>query len=427
MTRLRVLYAPRDIAGQPSTWARGLRALGVHAEVWSFGEPAFGLVADRVWDADRLLADPAYRWEVLDRAVRGFDVVHLQYGRSLLNAHEPLLPALWDVPLLRSLGKKVFMHWHGSDVRLRSVHMEREPDSYLKDAVVDEARIHAMVEIARRYCDRMFVSTPGLLDYVPDAELVPLAIDPAQWATARGTEPAVPVVVHLPSKRATKGSHLVDAALRPLDAEGVVAYRPLSGLSRAEVAAEFARADIVVDSLTIGDHGMVAVEAMACGAIAVAHVHERNRARTPGCPVVEAVGADLADVVRALAADPDERARLREESVAWVAKRHDVGAVARQLLAAYREPPVPVVADRPDWPLVDGRGRVTALEAEISRLRQALGRHGARAATVPPRSARARVEDRPRLHLLVRRLDALRRRLRAAVRTQAGKAPKNTA
>lgn len=412
MTALRVLYAPRDIAGQPGTWARGLRALGARAEVWSFGEPAFGLVPDRVWDADRLLADPAYRWEVLDRAVRGFDVFHFQYGRSLLNAHEPLLPALWDLPLLRSLGKKVFMHFHGSDVRLRSVHMEREPDSYLKDAVVDEARIHAIVEIARRHCDRMFVSTPGLLDYVPDAELVPLAVDAAAWRTERGPEPRVPVVVHLPSRRATKGSHLVDAALRPLHDEKVVEYRPLSGLSHDQVKAEFARADLVVDSLTIGDHGMVAVEAMACGAIAIAHVHERNRTRVPGCPVVEAVGADLGDVVRRLAEDPAERARLRADSVAWVARRHDTAGIARQLRDAYREPPVPVAAGRPDWPLVDGRGRITALEAEISRLRQALGRQGGRAATAPPRSARDRVEANPRLHLLIRRIDTARRRAR---------------
>jgi glycosyltransferase involved in cell wall biosynthesis len=418
MTQLRVLYAPRDIAGQPSTWARGLRGLGAHAEVWSFGEPAFGLVPDRVWDADRLLAEPDYRWQVLDRAVRGFDVFHFQYGRSLLNAHEPLLPALWDLPLLRSLGKKVFMHWHGSDVRLRSVHMAREPDSYLKDAVVDEVRIHAMVEIARRHCDRMFVSTPGLLDYVPDAELVPLAIDADAWRTERGPEPRVPVVVHLPSKRATKGSHLVDAAMRPLHDEGVVEYRPLSGLDHAQVKAEFGKADIIVDSLTIGDHGMVAVEAMACGAIAIAHVHERNRARVPGCPVVEAVGADLGDVVRGLAADPAARARLRVESVAWAKQRHDVATVARQLLDAYREPPVKVVADRPDWPVVEGRGRITELEAEISRLRQELGRQGARDATVPPRGVRDRVEANPRVHLLVRRADAMRKRARGELHKQ---------
>lgn len=279
MKRLRVLFAPRNIAGQPTEWAAALKELGHHAEVWSFGEAAFGIPVDRVFDQDRLLADPLYRWQVLDDAVRGFDVFHFQYGRSLLNAHEPELPELWDLPLLRSLGKRVFMHWHGSDVRLKSKHMEREgPDSYLADATVDEDAILARVSICRRFCDRMFVSTPGLLDYVPDARHIPLAIDAAAWATERGPEPDKPVVVHIPSKRATKGSHHVDAALIPLHEQGVIEYRALSGLTREQVKAEFRRADMVVDSMTIGDHGLVAVEAMACGAVALAHVHERNRA-----------------------------------------------------------------------------------------------------------------------------------------------------
>lgn len=128
MSRLRVLYAPRDIAGQPGEWAAALRREGVDAQVWSFGEPAFGLRPDRVWDQDRLLADPLYRWQALDEAVKSFDVFHFQYGRGLIDAREPVLPELWDLPLLRSLGKRVYMHWHGSDVRLPSVHAEREPD-----------------------------------------------------------------------------------------------------------------------------------------------------------------------------------------------------------------------------------------------------------------------------------------------------------
>src|SRR5260221_2900417 len=134
--------------------------------------------------------------------------------------------------LLLDNKKHLYMHWHGSDVRLPSVHAEREPDSYLAGSSVDEDAIRARISIARRYCDAVFVSTAGLPDYVPDAELVPLALDVAAWRTPRGVEPAVPVVVHLPSRRLTKGSDLVDEALRPLHDEGVVVYRPLSGLSR---------------------------------------------------------------------------------------------------------------------------------------------------------------------------------------------------
>jgi hypothetical protein len=423
MSKLRVLYAPRDIAGQPSEWAAALREQGVDAQVWSFGEPAFGLRPDRVWDQDRLLADPAYRWQVLDEAVKGFDVFHFQYGRGLLDAREPGLPELWDLPLLRSLGKRVYMHWHGSDVRLPSVHAEREPDSYLAGATVDEGAIRARISVARRYCDAMFVSTAGLPDYVPDAELVPLALDVAAWRTARGPEPAVPVVVHLPSRRSTKGSDLVDAALRPLHDEGVIVYRPLSGLNRDQVKAEFAKADLVVDSLTIGDHGVVSCEAMASGAIAIAHVHERVRAREamPGaaveeCPIVEATGATLAEVVGKLAADPGERIRLRAVGLTWVAQRHDREVVAQQLLDAYRRPQGRLVSAYPEWPESTGKARVTALEAEIERLRAQLGPAVGGVQPVPPQGRREKLEARPGLHLAVRRADRFYRKLRQKLR-----------
>jgi glycosyltransferase involved in cell wall biosynthesis len=423
MSKLRVLFAPRDIAGQPSEWAAALRRDGVDARVWSFGEPAFGLRPDRVWDQDRLLADPLYRWQVLDEAIKGFDVFHFQYGRSLIDAREPGLPELWDLPLLRSLGKRVYMHWHGSDVRLPSVHAEREPDSYLAGATVDEDAILAKVSVARRYCDAMFVSTAGLLDYVPDAELVPLALDVTAWRTPRGAEPAVPVVVHMPSRRSTKGSDLVDAALRPLHDEGVVVYRPLSGLTREQVKAEFAHADIVIDSLTIGDHGVVSCEAMASGAVAVAHVHERVRAREamPGaaveeCPIVEATGATLGEAVRKLAADPAERARLRDVGQAWVAQRHDSKVVAKQLLAAYRRPQGQVVSAYPEWPESTGKARVKALEAEIERLRAQLGPAAGGVQPVPPQGRREKLEARPGLHLAVRRADRLYRKLRKRLR-----------
>jgi hypothetical protein len=112
-----------------------------------------------------------------------------------------VLPALWDLPLLKFLGKRVLMHYRGSDVRLPSVHKEREPDSYFNavPGAVDEHAIQQRVSIARRHCDALLVSTPGLIDYVNDALLVPHTLDLDAWSHDRPAEPAVPVVVHAPS------------------------------------------------------------------------------------------------------------------------------------------------------------------------------------------------------------------------------------
>ena len=220
----------------------------------------------------------------------------------------------------------------------------------------------------------------------------------------------------MPSRRATKGSDLVDAALRPLHDEGVIVYRPLSGLTRDQVKAEFAKADLVVDSLTIGDHGVVSCEAMASGAIAIAHIHERVRAREamPGAPsqqvpIVEATGATLAEVVRKLAADPAERTRLRAEGLTWVTQRHDSKVVAAQLLAAYtaaarqrgqRLPGVARVDGQEACPRAGGRDRAAARPARPERR--------AAAGTDPARPARGA----PGLHLAVRKADRAYRGLR---------------
>lgn len=368
----RVLYAPRNIAGQAAEYAAAVRPLGFETEVWSYGDPAFDFGADRVLDRERLLTDPRHRWDVVDQAVRRFDVFHFQYGRSLLDPQAPGLPDLWDLPLLRSLGKRVLMHFRGSDVRLRSAHLEREPHSYfrLADVPCDEPRIHARIAVSRRYCDRVFVSTPGLLDYVPDATWVPHVLDVPAYATPRAAEPAVPTVVHIPSSRATKGSDIVDPALQRLNAEGVIRYRALSGLSRADLLAALRDADVLVDGLTIGDHGLTAVEAMAAGVVAVAHIHPRNRDRNPGVPVVEATVEDLAEVVRGLAADPSRRAALRERGRAWAASRHDRSVVGPLLAEAYGAAPVRPTLGPPDWPQSDGQRRVIELETEVERLQQ---------------------------------------------------------
>jgi hypothetical protein len=122
---------------------------------------------------------------------------------------------------------------------------------------------------------------------VPDAVWIPHALDPRAWRRPERTEPDVPTVVHIPSNGSLKGSAAIDEQLGELARSGVCRYRPLRNISRSALRQELHAADILVDSVAIGDHGLISVEAMAAGVIAVAHIHERNRDRNPGVPVVE--------------------------------------------------------------------------------------------------------------------------------------------
>lgn len=368
----RVLYAPRNISGQAWEYKESVLAQGFTGEVWSYGEPAFGFPVDRIIDKAEFAATPSHQWALLHEAVSNFDIFHFQYGRSLLHPNGVSIPDLWDIPLLKALGKRVFMHFRGSDVRIPSVHMEREPESYFRyyERTVDEEAIRDRIAICERFCDGIFVSTPGLLDYVPSATWIPHIVDLRATEERWRPEPERPLVLHVPSNSAIKGSAAIDAIGSKLAAEGVVTYRRLSGIPRSELLDELRQADIVVDSIGIGDHGLLSVEAMACGAIPVAHIHERNRERNPGVPVVEATAGTLEGVVKRLAQDPAERMRLRESGRRWVQKVHSREAVGQQLARFYRQRPRRPVTGRPDWPVAVSGKRVATLEAEVMRLRR---------------------------------------------------------
>ena len=449
---MRILFAPRNISGQAQEMAEAVRAYGHDAEVWSFGPPALGFGADRVFDKDRLLTHPDYRWSMFDEAVRRFDLFHFIYGRSLLDPVDPVLPPLWDLPVLKFLGKRVIMHFRGSDVRLASMHRQREPDSYFNDALdpIDEEAIRTRVSVARRHCDALLVSTPGLIDYVPDALLVGHALDPVAWSRTRTTETDVPLVVHIPTNPHIKGTPAIEAALEPLARTGTIRYRRLEGLNRSELRSALWEADMVVDSLRIGDHGLISTEAMAAGCIALAHIHPRNRERIPGVPVVEVEAGTLGTVVGGLAANPERRSELRKAGLAWVSARHSHQAIGALLDSLYARPAAEPFLHRPDWPIEAGTHRLSELERELEHLtkeghqlfagwvpparenpRFLLDRLVARVrdlehmvldlggevpdplgnrplGRVPPkRSLRRRLRSVPALHLLVRRLNKL--------------------
>ena len=373
----KVLLAPRNISNQAVAYQQALSGTQYDAEVWSFGEPAFGFSADRIFDEERLVFDLPYRTEMFTEAISRFDIFHFQFSRSLLPVREEL-PMLWDLPLLQSCGKRVLMHFRGTDVRRRQAHIEREPHSYLLEGgrSVDERVIDDRVAICRTWCDRLLVSTPSLLDDVPDGEWIPHVVDPAEWSSQRSAEPEVPIVLHAPSSGAAKGSSRVDEVCSVLERERLITYRRVTGLTRDELRAEVRRADIIIDSLGIGDHGAVSVEGMAAGCVCLGHIALENRERNPGVPVVEVDPVSLESVLRELAQDPRRRAALRREGIEWVEQRHAPDVVGRRLMDVYEAPKRPQLAagrarGYPGWaPGVTDRSG--GLEADVARLEELL-------------------------------------------------------
>src|SRR5258708_36607232 len=127
---MRILHTPTNIANQGWYAAEGLRARGHEVEVWDHGASPFGFPCDRTIEVRR--DNPKGMCNLFLEAIERFDVFHFHYARSFLPYGIGGLPAYWDLPVLRLLGKKIFFTFHGHDCAIRRIHLERNPWSYFR-------------------------------------------------------------------------------------------------------------------------------------------------------------------------------------------------------------------------------------------------------------------------------------------------------
>jgi hypothetical protein len=372
---LRILHAPRNIAGQGSDIVAALRRLGHHAELWEDVPDVFGRPSDRVLALDR--ADGRPTWDALHDVVERFDVVHFHFGHTLV-PRNGVLPPYWDVPLLRSLGLRLYFTFHGSDIRMGRVHGEINPWSHLfvGPSQPEDDRIEKSLQVMRTYADRMFVTSVNYLAYVPDAEYLPRVIDLGSLPPVAPRARSVPVLVHAPTRRGTKGTDRLLSIVDQLRADGLeFELRLLEGVSHAEVMRALADADVLLDNIVAGSYGIVSLEAMASGAVAVSSMSDALVAAHPDVPVVRINPETAVEVLRWLIPDVERRRQLSLSGRAFVERVHDADRVAAQLVEHYRAPRRPI-RDRamPDWISMKPARQVETLEARIEALEVALAR-----------------------------------------------------
>ncbi len=331
---MRVLHAPSEIAGQTSILARALRELGV--EAWSLAtNPTFAqYTPDQATGDDAkppLARYAAYLGHVLQHAGR-WDVFHFHFGRTLIPPHN------FDLPLYRTLGKKVVFHYHGCDVRNRA-HMKA---THARSTCTEcdpfclPARQQRILASARRWADAEIVSTPDLLESAPGAQQVHVAVWlPDYPFTEPRREPKR--VLHAPTNRLIKGTRHVEAAFEQLRPRFPgVEFRTVEKVPWAGLRELMRECDVFVDQLFMGWYGMVSVEAMALGKPALAFVRPDFEPLARDAPVVRTSIETLTNDLAALLEDAPRRAALAAAGRAYVERVHAAPVVAGRLVELYR-------------------------------------------------------------------------------------------
>lgn len=343
-TSTRLLIAPVNYASQAHEWARALEhhRSGTSVSSMAVEVPGgFGFPSDLVVPVSTFHNDS--RWQR-----RQFDVVTSIATHVLIEALEPPFGRAFGRDIerqaraLMARGLSVAFMCHGTEIRLPSRNVQATPWSLYNDPAVYTPRLEHVAGrnagVLRRLGVPVFVSTPDLLDDVPNSTWCPVVIDPARWETlGERTDHDGPIrVFHAPSISVHKGTPLIIETLERLHSEGIIEFHGAERIPSPEMPARYARTDVFLDQFRVGSYGVAACEAMASGCSVVGHVTERVRERVKSAtglnlPIIEADPSTLENVLRALASEGCRRATASSQGWEFVSAVHDGRASARVL------------------------------------------------------------------------------------------------
>ena len=346
----RLLIARANYAGQAYQWARGAETLpGVSAANLHFLRDGDYTAGPSDFAVKKTVGEGSHIW-----ARRQRKAIQDSFTHVLIEAELPILSPLYEGDLvqevreLQDAGIKVALVSHGTDTRLPSLHRELEPYSPFHGDLdgltrILEDKVQKNLEVMDELDLPEFVSTPDLLQFRPDAQWLPLVIDPDIWLEPEPTRLTNEklVVAHVPGGQpAFKGTPSITPALQRLHDESLIEYVELRDVPFAEMPKRLAEADIVVNQVDMGLYAAVAVEAMLSGRVVVSQVwdsvrqHIRSQTGTD-LPVVEANRTNLYDVIKDIAINREKYRDIGQKSREFALAAHSreqAGLALREFL-----------------------------------------------------------------------------------------------
>ncbi len=373
MDKIRVLHCPEMVGSNPQGLARAERELGLDSWAVAFAQSSFKYKTDEVlWtERDNSLMREVKRWGLLWRAFRDFDVIHFNFGQSII-MHSVALNGIMhvkssirimhqfysqlfdfrDLSLLKRAGKGIVVTYQGDDARqgdFCSAHFEINSTSEIEPGYYSsKSDAHKRFRIKKftKYADRIYALNPDLLWVLPPhAQFLPYShIDLRNWQPANNWHlgSKAPVILHAPSHRGVKGTRYILEAVSRLKSEGVpLELRLVEGVPHMEARRIYEQADLLIDQLLCGWYGGLAVEFMALGKPVICYIREGDLKFVPermrkDLPVINATPTTIYDVLKEwLTVRRHELEGIGRLSRTYVEKWHDPLKIAARLKSEY--------------------------------------------------------------------------------------------
>lgn len=336
---MKILHAPVEIAGQVGLSAFGQREIGHVAHTYFPPHPfSYALPPDFYPRSANPIMRKLDKLRLIGKFIGEYELFHFHFAHSFL----PEKLRYLDARLLKRLGRRVMAEFWGSDVRLPSIEARRNPyfeNSYNEDETQNRKRLARWADITQ---GRVIVSDHYfdifLEPFFPHIHVVGQRVDTKLLApNFPDPEKRAPLVVHAPSQKAFKGSEQVQRAVDSLKAKGMrFDYREVFGVSHGEAMQIYREADLIVDQIKGGSHGVFAVEAMSLGKPVICYILPELVPTYPeGFPIINANPETLESILEEWLQRPQDRYHLGVRSREYAERVHDCRVVAAKLIDVY--------------------------------------------------------------------------------------------
>ncbi len=238
-----------------------------------------------------------------------YEIIHYDGGADLYR--DARLARKWKLE-----GKKIICHYMGSDLRVRGVHPVMDS---LSDLNLTNESDHLLLHSHIHYVFIPFDATAFRIRSVENKRLR---------------------IVHAPSNRSTKGTHLILPVMKRLQEVRDVEFVLVERTPHDQVIRIKESCDIAIEQVgNFGGtgYGRNSLETLAMGIPTVTEMTPDYLEWIPDNPFVLATPDTLLDRLLELIDDPTLRRSKGEAGRAWVENHHSFDAVHRRLQELYRD------------------------------------------------------------------------------------------
>lgn len=271
-----------------------------------------------------------------------FDILHIHFNTLLFFDG-------FELRFLKAIGRKIIFHFRGCDMRSRSRNNRLFPGTNVcgkcdyPDGSCDSSAQNLRLELARKYGDHYFATTPDLAALWGNAEWLPFIVPPQLIAPAPVSreESSGPFrVVTSSNHDALDGTEYIREAILRLRQEGEsIDLVEVHGMPYEDALEAYSRADVYVGKLRLGYYNNANIETMVMEIPNLSYIRPEFTELAGGkdCPIINTSPEEVYRNLRWALEHRSELPEIGRKSRSYILERHDPDILMGRLIQCYRE------------------------------------------------------------------------------------------